>query len=95
MTGPLAFSILLNLYINVKFGSDSYLKKFQKNYVRFKQIFLIQRIYFFFWTITMIPAFFLAFGKEEYMIQSKIHIYAISLAVQPLGIIATFSYSWY
>ena len=51
---PLLISFILNLYINLKFGRDSYLKKFPKNYERFKLIFRVQRYYFITWTLTML-----------------------------------------
>ena len=37
--GPICVVILFNLYVNIKYGSDSFLKTFSKNYERFKQIF--------------------------------------------------------
>jgi hypothetical protein len=51
---PLIISFIINLSINLKYGRDSYLRKFNKNYERFKLIFKVQRFYFITWTLTML-----------------------------------------
>lgn len=83
VTIPLVFTICVNLFINLKYGRDSYLKKFSKNYERFKLIFAVQRLYFLTWTLTMIPSILYSlYSKDTFM-----PLYTWILALQPMCII--------
>jgi len=65
VTAPLILSLLLNLVINFKYGSDKNLRTFDKNYDRFKMIFRWQRIYMFLWYVTYIPTIVYGFVQTE------------------------------
>lgn len=89
ITVPLILSIVINLYINLKYGRDAYLKKFSKNYTEFKLIFRVQRMYFITWTITMIPCILFSLVSQDLFMP----IYTSTLALQPMCIILTVSLS--
>ena len=89
VTLPLICTIVINLFVNLKYGRDKYLKKFPKNYQHFQIIFSAQRVYFILWTISMIPSVFFSFlSRKEYMTA-----YTWVLALQPLWIIFTVVFS--
>jgi hypothetical protein len=90
VTIPLVLSICINLYINLKYGHDEYLKKFSKNYEQFKLIFSVQRMYFITWTVTMIPSILFSLFTKEHLMP----YYTITLALQPMCIIVTVALSW-
>lgn len=91
VTAPLILTILFTSYVTLKYGSDKNLRSFSKNYKRFKLIFLLHRVYFICWTLSVLPAIMYAFGDRTLYV----NIYSVSLACQPIGIVLCFFISWF
>lgn len=91
VTAPLILSLLLNLVINFKYGSDKNLRTFDKNYDRFKMIFRWQRIYMFLWYVTYIPTIVYGFVQTELWTDLQ----AYGLLFSPIAILLVFSFSFY
>ena len=83
VTVPLGFSILFNLFVNIKYGRDAWFKKFPKNYDRFRHIFIVQRVYFITWTLSMVPVILYSLVSSE--IYMPLHTWV--MAIQPSCII--------
>lgn len=77
MTVPLGISILLNLYINIRYGRDAWFKRFPKNYDRFRHIFIVQRVYFFTWTLSMVPVILYSLVSNE--LYMPLHTWVMAL----------------